>query len=126
MSAMNCKIPVSILKSPPFNLPWGYSVYAKLIATNAKGSSSFSNVGNGAKIVAIPDIPTNLTEYTTQRTSTTLGITWTPGLPNGTPIINFIISYAINSGSYSVLATSSLNYFVAFSLNPGTYYSFKV
>jgi len=44
----------------PFNLPWGSSVYAKVIATNIYGNSLPSNFGNGAIILTYPDAPTTL------------------------------------------------------------------
>jgi len=34
-----CKIPVTVLRSSPFSLPWGSSVYAKVIAFNLYGNS---------------------------------------------------------------------------------------
>ncbi len=38
------------MQAAPFNLVAGYSVYAKVFATNAFGSSAFSTEGNGAVI----------------------------------------------------------------------------
>jgi hypothetical protein len=82
--------------------------------------------GNGAVLLAVPDIPTNLVENLTHRTAYSLGITWTPGSSNGSPIIDYRIVMAIETGSYQVLATSTTNSFVVISLEPGTTYSFKV
>jgi hypothetical protein len=61
MTANSCVIPVQSLKDSPFSLPWGASVWAKVVATNIKGSST-STEGNGAVIVTKPDTPLNLAE----------------------------------------------------------------
>jgi hypothetical protein len=42
VAATACTVPVSILTSAPFNLTWGSSVYAKVIATNKYGDSPIS------------------------------------------------------------------------------------
>ena len=57
-----CAIPISTLKQPPFDLPWGGSVFAKVVATNIYGSSAESNQGNGAILLTYPDAPTDLAE----------------------------------------------------------------
>lgn len=49
-TSTTCTIPVQILRESPFSLPWGSSVYAIVIATNAYGDSAQSNPGNGAVI----------------------------------------------------------------------------
>ena len=53
---------VSTLKNSPFNLAWGSSVVAKVLAQNIYGSSAFSSPGNGAIIITYPDPHTNLIE----------------------------------------------------------------
>lgn len=45
----------------PYNLPWGSSVFADVLATNIIGSSGTSLEGNGAIILITPDSPRNLT-----------------------------------------------------------------
>lgn len=40
IDAQQCSIPVEYLTGSPFNLPWGASVWAKVSATNEKGTSS--------------------------------------------------------------------------------------
>jgi hypothetical protein len=59
-----------------------------------------SAAGNGAILLAVPDIPTILIENVSQRTASSLGLTWTPGSSNGSPIIDYRIVMAIESGSY--------------------------
>jgi hypothetical protein len=48
------------VRAAPFNLVWGSSVFAKIIAGNVVGSSEASPIGNGAVILTVPDAPTNL------------------------------------------------------------------
>ena len=57
-----CTIPVTALRSSPFSLDWGSSVYAKVIAINLYGNSLESEAGNGAVITTTPDAPTDLLE----------------------------------------------------------------
>jgi hypothetical protein len=76
--------------------------------------------------MTIPDAPTSLLEDPQYRTGSVLGLTWVPEAENGSPILDFTISRAIENGSYSVLAVSSVNSFTVFSLTPGTTYKFKV
>jgi hypothetical protein len=49
------------LQASPFNLAWGASVFAKVIATNVVGSSASSEEGNGAVMLTNPDAPASLT-----------------------------------------------------------------
>jgi hypothetical protein len=55
-----CTIPVATLRTTPYSLPWGSSVYAKAIAINLYGDSDQSDAGNGAIIITTPDAPINL------------------------------------------------------------------
>lgn len=71
-----CTIPVTVFRSSPYDLPWGSSVYAKVIAVNLYGDSTESLEGNGAIITTTPDAPINLAEDYSQRTKSTLAITW--------------------------------------------------
>lgn len=57
-----CSIPVQTLRSAPFNLDWGSSIYAKVSARNVNGYSIDSQSGNGAIIITTPDPPINLSE----------------------------------------------------------------
>jgi hypothetical protein len=83
MSAHQCEVPVEILINPPFSLPWGSDVYAKVIATNVYGDSLESPVGNGAKIITYPDVPVNFADDLSQRTSTAIGLKWEDGADGG-------------------------------------------
>jgi len=64
--ARSCSIPVAILRSSPFNLPWGATVKATVVAYNVYGNSITSPIGFGSGstpiIVTVPDAPINLAE----------------------------------------------------------------
>jgi len=67
----------------------------KVVATNLYGDSTESSEGNGAVITTSPDAPVNLAENTSQRTKSTLGLTWSAGSSNGgASIIDYRISMA--------------------------------
>ena len=58
----SCTIDNYDFNGAPFNLAWGSSIYAIVIATNIKGSSASSAEGNGAVILRVPDAPTSLAD----------------------------------------------------------------
>jgi len=60
VDARSCTIPISTFRAAPFLLDWGNIVYAKLSATNIKGTSAFSEIGFGGIIETTPDTPINL------------------------------------------------------------------
>lgn len=78
-----CTVPKLTFRGEPFNLAWGSSIYAKVIAYNLYGDSAESLVGNGAIILVVPDAPVNLIEVYAERTATALGLTWEEGPANG-------------------------------------------
>lgn len=49
-TAISCTIPVNVFRTAPFELEWGASIFAKVIAINAYGDSVESLEGNGAVI----------------------------------------------------------------------------
>lgn len=126
MSSLSCSIPVSVLRATPFSLDWYDSVWAKLSATNEKGTSAESAEGNNAILMTRPDPPSNLIEETQYRTGYVLGLAWSPEADNGSPIIDYTISRAVGAGSFSTLAVSSATNFIVFGLTPGVTYRFKV
>lgn len=71
-----CTIPLSVLTAEPFNLALGDNINAKLIATNAYGSSAESAVGGGAVIQLVPDAPTGLAEVTSITLDDRIGLIW--------------------------------------------------
>jgi hypothetical protein len=93
--ATSCDVPLSTLTSAPYNLLFGDSVYAKVVATNVKGSTVGSLEGNSAIIITKPDSPINLVEDLSQRTSSALGLVWEAGVSDGgSVIIDYRISIA--------------------------------
>ena len=91
----SCTISVIALRSSPYSLQWGASVYAKVLATNIYGNSLISDEGNGAIITTTPDSPINLAEDTAFRTKSSLGLTWSKAaFTGGSIIIDYRISIA--------------------------------
>jgi hypothetical protein len=62
VAALKCSVPIAVLKVLPFNLAWGASVSAKVVAINSYGPSTVSTAGNGAILVAAPDAPVGLSD----------------------------------------------------------------
>lgn len=63
-------MPISSLISAPYSLTLGSTVDVKVIAYNIYGDSSYSEVGNGANIVLVPDSPINLANNVTVTSAT--------------------------------------------------------
>ena len=84
ISALSCSVPTSVLLAAPFSLPWGSSVYAKIISTNIYGDSVlYSDPGNGALIQLVPDAPVALTNDPLTTIDTLIRFTWSQGASNG-------------------------------------------
>jgi hypothetical protein len=60
VAARKCSVPLHVLTSEPYSLIKGNSVYAKIIAVNMYGDSLYSQEGNGAVMIIVPDSPINL------------------------------------------------------------------
>lgn len=121
-------IDVTHLKDTPFSLPWGASVYAKLFATNIKGTSTVSNVGNGAIIVTYADPPINFVEDWSVKAPTTIGLSWDEAPFNGGAVVeDYQISISSDGQAYSILVTGHTSKtFAATGLTEGVTYSFYV
>ena len=63
IGAKSCTLTVNTLKTAPYYLVDGQSVYVKVVAQNIVGNSPDSTLGNGAKIIITyePDAPVQLT-----------------------------------------------------------------
>lgn len=93
MADTSCIVPSIILHMDPYLLPWASSIYAKVVATNLYGDSQASNEGNGGIIYSIPDEPVSLAEDYSQRSASTLGLTWVDGEdPGGLPVLDYRIT----------------------------------
>lgn len=79
-------------------------------------------------MIAVPETPIQLTEVLSLRTSTTLGIVWSPGLDDGSlSVIDYTVRVTADDGSYNVVASSlQTEEYTAFALSLGTTYSFTV
>jgi hypothetical protein len=123
-----CTVPIAQLVAWPYSLPWGSSVFAKVVAYNGNGDSLISDAGNGAVILTYPDVPTSLTETVAARTATSITFTWTaPATNGGTPVIDYDIFYDQALLTWTPLATriASTSY-TASQLSPGLKYKFRV
>jgi len=100
-----CDVPIAALRSSSvYNLPWGSSVWAKIIAYNKYGQSLESPEGNGARILTIPDSPTALTETVSLRSATTITFSWTaPATNGGDPVLDYRVNTDNSNGTWSVL-----------------------
>jgi hypothetical protein len=50
-------LPVTALKTTPFEIAWGAHIWAKVIAINVYGESAVSEPGNTAYIITYADTP---------------------------------------------------------------------
>lgn len=71
-------------------MPWGVEVYARVSASNVKGTSVYSNEGNGAVILTNPDAPLNLANDAQVSSGSTIGLNWNKGAEEGgTPVLDY-------------------------------------
>ena len=71
-----CEVSTGTMRSAPFSLDWGDSVFAKVIAINTYGPSESSLPGNGAVIITYADAPINVAEIVELRTSSSISFSW--------------------------------------------------
>lgn len=76
ISTRQCTVPLATLTTGPYSLNVGDQIYIKVVATNVKGDSVASIEGSDSLVITSPDAPLNLVEDTSQRTSSSLGLTW--------------------------------------------------
>jgi hypothetical protein len=76
----------------------------------------------------VPDAPISVAEYQAQRSSSTIGLTWSDGSSNGgLAVIDYRINQRVQGGSYSVIASGiSTQSYTATGLTLGTIYEFTV
>ncbi len=89
-----CNVSLTTLKSSPYSLVRGDSIYAKIVAVNIYGESQQSTAGNGALIQSVPDSPINLVNDASSTTGYLIKFTWTEGISNGgSKVIDYNIYY---------------------------------
>lgn len=92
--ATSCQIPFTALRTTPFSLQWGSSIWAKITAVNIYGNSVVSDPGNDAIILRVPDIPLDFSNVPEVTSATQIGLSWVEGTQNGgTPVIDYTIQY---------------------------------
>lgn len=114
----------------PFTLPLGTSIFAKITATNAMGTSSVSTAGNGAilSLSTVPSSPVTLARDSVNTWSGQITVTWTDGASNGgQPIDYYRVSHDQSTGTY-IEATASVTTksYTITGLTPGNTYNIKV
>jgi hypothetical protein len=55
-------VPISTLRTTPYSIEWGLSIWATVTALNIYGPGQESEPGNNAIILAIADAPINLAD----------------------------------------------------------------
>jgi hypothetical protein len=128
ISEYSCSVLISDLLVAPYHLPYGSSVYAKVMAINIIGNSLISDEGNGAIILTIPDAPTDLANVPATTSSSQIGLTWNEGTENGGSIvIDYTITYGEDTGSYNnIIAGITGTSYTVIGLTAGVTYKFKV
>lgn len=104
---MTCVVPVQNFRASPYLLPWGSSVYARVLAINDYGSSQYSDQNPETKkavIITYASKPLQLKETVPDRTATAVGLEWLEGTDNGgSPVIDYeISSRLLPDGTYKV------------------------
>jgi len=76
VDAASCTVPATALNGSPYLLDWGSSIWAKVAASNVYGISDYSEEGNGAIILTVPDAPIQLSNNPLVTTMSRIGIVW--------------------------------------------------
>jgi hypothetical protein len=126
--AASCSVPISVLITSPYHLPWGSNIYAKVIAYNAYGDSLVSDPGSEAIILTVPDAPVSLAETVSARTASSITFTWSEGAADGgADLLDYRISYDQATGTWLELVDgiTATSYTVT-QLTAGQTYKFKI
>jgi hypothetical protein len=129
ISSTTCEIPLTTLIVAPFSLELNESIYAKIVASNFYGDSSYSTAGNGALTKLVPDAPINLANDETITTDLTIRFTWSQGLSDGgVAVTDYQVYYDQGTSSFTLLADAVEDTFyqTSVALIAGTTYQFKV
>jgi hypothetical protein len=125
---LTCSVPATSLIAAPYNLLWGSSVWARVVAINLYGDSLTSPEGNGGVIITRPDAPINFVEDYEQRTKSTLGLVWDQAaFFGGSSVQDYTIEIAVQGETASVLQSNLVaTSYVATGLTFGVTYEFTV
>jgi hypothetical protein len=128
ISSKSCYLPITALRESPYNLAWGASVKAYVLAQNNYGISTSSTVGNGAIILTNPDAPINFEEDLDLKSATSIALQWDEGLINGGTIVqDYQVSFDQGIDDFIVLETNIIaSTYVVTGLTPGVTYQFSV
>lgn len=126
-----CTIALLTLRSAPYNLVQGESVWVKIVSVNTYGESVISDPGNGAVIQLVPEPPINLLNDPQTTSDVLIRFTWDQGLNNGgVNVIDYDIYYDQGTAiaTYILLEEAVLTqyYQTTNTLIAGETYSFKV
>jgi len=120
---------MSVLRGSPYNLAWGSTVKATVVAINAVGSSPASANGGTAVIITTPDPPNPLNNNAVVTSSSVIGMTWVaPAVNGGTPVIDYRVSWDQGGSTFVQLASgiTSTAYTTSVTLVANSVYKFKV
>ena len=125
----SCTVPIDILLVAPYNLAWGASIWATVLAKNVVGSSAASPRGNGAVILTNPGAPSSLSNDLASTTSSAIALTWiVPTFFGGKASVDYRVSWDQGTSNFIVLASgiTTTSYLTSAKLTPGMVYKFKV
>lgn len=128
-----CSVPITSLMAPPFTLPWGAAVVARVTARNSYGPSLVSPPTASeqrAIILRSPDAPLSLANDLQVTFGTRIGLTWSAGQQDGgTKVTNYTLwsDQGSSGSSYQPVVVDLLSKkFSVTGLSLGTWYIFKV
>jgi hypothetical protein len=104
-----CTIPFTALRATPFEIPWGSSIYARVLSVNVVGESAYSAVGNGAIILSIPSAPYNLENDALVSGKSEIKFDWYEPLETGgTTILDYRVYSDLGNptGSFQILESN--------------------
>ncbi len=95
-TAVSCTIANSLLKAAPYSLANGASVYAKVLAKNAAGSSAYSVASSAGSV--LPTVPKSPEALTTAISSTNVVIAWVAPADGGSVITGYTVAIRQSDG----------------------------